>query len=319
VGEIIIEVQSRSGNHTYAKFSKPFIRIGRAYDNDLIIADPYVSPYHVNIDLSENRLSVTDMSSTNGTTVNNGKPLEDQAVIISGDYLVIGRTTLRVLDSSHDVSPAITLIPRNSFRMNWAIPVCATLSLLLSIILLYVLQLSNSYKTVKPITLLAQILPILFMPLLWSGVWALAGHLTRKRANFAIQYTITNVSIILLIVSSAGMEYIDFYTGSIQLAKVLEYATVILFSTAALFSNLVVSTGVMTIKRFFISLGVVGFFALTVAITEHSSSLEDKISPKYSTTLKPPYVNIIKPIPFDRYLKECEPMFDYKSTLKEAR
>jgi pSer/pThr/pTyr-binding forkhead associated (FHA) protein len=312
MGEIIIEVQSRTGNHTYAKILKPLIRIGRAYDNDLIIADAYASPHHATIEISENRLFVTDTSSTNGTVINKGKPIKDQTEIVSGDCLVIGKTTLRVLDASHDVSPAITLIPRNSSRMTLAIPVGAILSLLFSILVLYILQLSNSYKAAKPITLLAQILPILSLPLLWSGVWALAGHITRKKAYFGIHYTITNVSIILLIVSSVCIEYIDYYTGNILLAKVLEYTTAILFSTTALFSNLVVSSGIMTIKRVFISLGVVGFFALTVAISEHSSSIEDKISPENSTTLKPPYINIVKPLSFGNYLQECESLFEHK-------
>src|SRR5512133_3570664 len=317
MGGIIIEIQPRSGNHTYKKFSQPSIRIGRAYDNDLIIADPYVSPHHATIDISESILYVTDISSTNGTVINKGKPISDQTEIISGDCLVIGKTTLRVLDSSHDVSPAISLSQKKSSRMTMAIPVCAILSLLFSIAVLYMLQLSNSYKAIKPITLLAQILPILFAPLLWSGVWSLAGHITRKKAHFGIQYTITNVSIIFLIASSAGIEYIDYYTGNIQLAKVLEYTTAILFSTAALFGNLVVSSGVITIRRFVLSFGIIGFFALTIAITEHSSSLEDKISPKYSTSLKPPYVNIVKPLSYEHYLKECEPLFEPESSLKK--
>jgi pSer/pThr/pTyr-binding forkhead associated (FHA) protein len=317
MGEIIIEIQSRTGNHTYVKFSHPSIRIGRAYDNDLIIADPYVSPHHAIINLSENSAIITDMSSTNGTVINKEKPIETPTEIFSGDCLVLGKTTLRILDSAHNVSPAISLSPRMSSRMTAAIPLYAMLSLLFFIVVLYALQLSNSYKDVKPITLLAQILPILFAPLLWSGVWSLVGHLTRKKAHFGIQYTITNVSIILMIVSSVSIEYVDYYTGNIQLAKVLEYSTAILFSTATLFGNLVVSSGVITIRRFVLSFGIIGFLALTVAITEHSGSLEDKISPKYSTTLKPPFVKLVKPHSYENYLKECESLFDSKSSSKE--
>jgi hypothetical protein len=316
MGGIIIEIQSRSGNHTYTRFSHPSIRIGRAYDNDLIIADPYVSPHHATIDISEDRQHITDLSSTNGTVINKGKTIQETTEIFSGDSLVIGKTTLRIFDSTHTVSPAISLSPQMPSRITKTIPIYAFLSLLLSIAVLYALQLSNSYKEIKPITLVAQILPILFAPLLWSGVWSLAGHIARKKAYFGIQYTITNVSIILMIVSSISIEYIDYYTGNIQLAKVLEYSTTILFSTAALFGNLVVSSGVMSIKRFLLSFGIIGFIALTVAITEHSRSLEDKISPKYSTTLKPPYVNIVKPRSYKNYLKECEPLFDSIATSK---
>lgn len=310
MGEIIIEIQSRPGIHTFSKFSGSSIRIGRAYDNDLILTDPYVSPHHAIITISENSLSITDMSSTNGTVVNKGKSIHEPARLISGDYLLLGKTTLRVLDPAHSVSPAIPCNTGMSSRMSAMIPAYATLSLLLSIIILYILQLSNSYKEVKPITLLAQILPILFAPLVWSGIWSLAGHLARKKAHFGLQYTITNMSIILMIISSMIIEFVDYYTGSIQLAKVLEYTTVVLISTVALFGNLVVATGVLTIRRFALSFGIIGFLALTVAISEHSHSLEDKITPKYSTTLKPPFIKPAKSLSYESYLKECTPLFE---------
>jgi hypothetical protein len=125
------------------------------------------------------------------------------------------------------------------------------------------------------------------------------------------------MSIILAIVTSVGIEYIDYYTSNFQLTKVLEYSTAILFSTAALFGNLVVSSGVFSLKRFVLSFGIIGIIGLTVAVSEHSSSLEDKISPRYSTTLKPPYVNFVKPLTFENYLKECKPLFELKGSSKE--
>lgn len=45
---LIIEIKTR-GLHRYYAFDKPELRLGRALDNDIILSDPTVEPYHVKI------------------------------------------------------------------------------------------------------------------------------------------------------------------------------------------------------------------------------------------------------------------------------
>ena len=45
---LIIEIKTR-GLHRYQAFDKPELTLGRALDNDIILSDPTVEPYHVKI------------------------------------------------------------------------------------------------------------------------------------------------------------------------------------------------------------------------------------------------------------------------------
>lgn len=69
------------------------IRLGRAYDNDAVIADEYVSSYHAEILVTDQReYLVRDLKSTNGTFVNDRRV--STALLNPGDRLRLARITL---------------------------------------------------------------------------------------------------------------------------------------------------------------------------------------------------------------------------------
>lgn len=68
-------------------------RIGRAEDNDLVLADPRASRFHAEVEHAPAGYIVRDLESTNGTTVNGRKVRE--RLLEGGDRLVIGETELR--------------------------------------------------------------------------------------------------------------------------------------------------------------------------------------------------------------------------------
>ncbi len=71
----ILQIQLvRAGYSDEHRFSQSVLNIGRAADNDVILDDPQVSAHHLRIEHAEDRFTVTDLRSTNGTRVN-GLPL----------------------------------------------------------------------------------------------------------------------------------------------------------------------------------------------------------------------------------------------------
>ncbi len=62
------------------------VRVGRAPDNDVVVADPEVSAYHLVLDWDGDRLRAHDLGSTNGTFVDGGKV---QGTVEVGDGAVI--------------------------------------------------------------------------------------------------------------------------------------------------------------------------------------------------------------------------------------
>ena len=68
-------------------------RIGRAEDNDLVLADPRASRFHAEIEHVPSGYIIRDLGSTNGTMVK-GRKVQER-LLEDGDKLVIGGTELR--------------------------------------------------------------------------------------------------------------------------------------------------------------------------------------------------------------------------------
>ena len=71
--------------------NSPSIRIGRALDNDIVLAEDPVSAEHCRLDRVDGTFRLTDLGSTNKTWVN-GKKV-DEVVLKDGDQIRVGRTT----------------------------------------------------------------------------------------------------------------------------------------------------------------------------------------------------------------------------------
>ncbi|HWB78924.1 MAG TPA: sigma 54-interacting transcriptional regulator [Nannocystaceae bacterium] len=72
------------------------LTIGSATGNDLVVADPTVSRFHLELQRTPEGVRVVDCGSTNGTWVGNVRV--QQALVVPGTVLRIGRTSLRVTD-----------------------------------------------------------------------------------------------------------------------------------------------------------------------------------------------------------------------------
>ena len=86
------------------RLDKNIITIGRNTDNDLVIMDPLVSKYHVQIQSIDGLILISDLKSSNSTFVNNMKITE--AYLNIGDEVIIGKHVIR-LQYGKDKEPSI--------------------------------------------------------------------------------------------------------------------------------------------------------------------------------------------------------------------
>ena len=79
-----------------SKAPSEHLTVGTAEGNDLVLSDPTVSRYHLELVRGEGGIEVVDHGSTNGT-VHQGVRIE-RAVVRPGTVLTLGRTSIRVGD-----------------------------------------------------------------------------------------------------------------------------------------------------------------------------------------------------------------------------
>ncbi|NIQ57494.1 MAG: FHA domain-containing protein, partial [Gemmatimonadetes bacterium] len=71
------------------RIERPCASVGRATDNDVQFPDRSVSRHHCRIRREEDRWTIEDLESTNGTLVN-GTPVRRAARLFHGDEIVVG-------------------------------------------------------------------------------------------------------------------------------------------------------------------------------------------------------------------------------------
>ena len=148
------------------------IRLGRGYDNDIILDDAHSAARHAIVEaFSDEQLILHDLGSQNGT-IHNGR--RHSSVILGGDTVVrLGHTNLRVRGADF---PVPRELPDTTMH-GWegALPALAGLILIATVAALAT-WLSDA-DTFQPITYLLAIASSLGAGLVWGGVWAAGNRL----------------------------------------------------------------------------------------------------------------------------------------------
>gem|GEM_PF-1918326 len=109
VSHVVVVVQDAEGTRHERVVLQPHqpILIGRGWHCDIIVQDQQVDPEHARLLLSPtDEMLCEDLGSRNGTKVD-GKSIDDAQAMGSGGAVKLGRATLRVYRSDHQVGPAV--------------------------------------------------------------------------------------------------------------------------------------------------------------------------------------------------------------------
>jgi hypothetical protein len=179
---IWIEILSRHRDVT-ARFriAGPEASIGRGYDNDVIVDDPYVAAQHLRIFRDETgQLVAEDMGSANGLFLDGGKSRQARVVVDGSHPIRIGQTFLRIRETSHAVERERVAHPERPM-----LPVLLALALGLAISGIDELQVWLSQTTEPRISnYLTPLLVVAGILLVWVGMWSLLSRILSGRSHF---------------------------------------------------------------------------------------------------------------------------------------
>jgi hypothetical protein len=197
--------------------------IGRAYTNDVILEDPFVSPVHCSIrEGAAGDVVVEDLDSLNGLRAASGRHAVASLVLSSGDRFRVGETVLRFVEADHPVPPAEpmpqdeggVLHALRDRRLSGAAIALGTFVLTLNAYL-------GIYYDLSWVNVVSPGVFGLGALALWAGIWAFANRLLTHRFDFIRHLACACLASVAIVLGTAGAEYVDFLSSSPGAGKTL--------------------------------------------------------------------------------------------------
>lgn len=191
-----VEVLSRQGEvAARERIERAEARIGRAFDNDVVIDDPHVAPHHLRVFRGEDgELVAEDLGTLNGLYTEHGAQRITRVPLGREPVIRIGRTSLRVHDGAHAVAPEKPLTPPR-LHARWAVGLGA--GLFAAILAVNWLNLTTEPSTnviLLPLLALATVLAV------WTGFWALLSRIFAGQSLFVLHLRIAVTACIALLI-----------------------------------------------------------------------------------------------------------------------
>jgi hypothetical protein len=170
---IWVEILSRH------RFAAPEVRIGRGYDNDLVLDDPHVAVHHLRVyRASTGDLIAEDIGSVNGMFLDRDGRRHER-VLLDGDKIIrIGNVLLRLRDARY-------AMPRERARQPPALLWPAAVGLAVAILGMAALsQWLGETREPKASHYVLLLLGLAGYALAWTAVWTVLSRVFAGKAQF---------------------------------------------------------------------------------------------------------------------------------------
>jgi pSer/pThr/pTyr-binding forkhead associated (FHA) protein len=314
---IVLELLSRKNIPLkHYKFEQDYVCVGRDFNNDLRLDDPYVCPSHmlVAIDPESGKLMVNDCQSTNGIKVNN--KFVRQATLNSNDVIKIGRTRLRIIDTKVPLAEAMPLseLEENLSWLNQSF-----LAICLSLVYLSFLLLSKYLGSVQEFSFikgLSSELGQLAVFCLWPLSFAILAKVVQKESHIISQFSLLWILVLLVngLILLQKIAVFNIHPGSwITWLELVIFALVIgSFIWLSLFIAFHQSNHRRNIIACSMTFAILGpIYALSFLNTDEFNS-----RPSYNPILLPPTYNITSASQTDKFIEQANNLFTQVDKLK---
>jgi hypothetical protein len=296
------------------------VSLGRAYDNQVILHDPYVSPSHAVVEIDETgRLFIRDLNSENGIRDRFNKPLASINAISSGDEFILGKTRIRVLLSNHQVVPALRLSKMDSF-LHWIghPGMVVLLALLLSAVVLVKTYL-QTYTAFRLAGQFNTLVALMLLCMSWALFWLLVARISKHDGHFLQQLSVTFLVLAFATGITSIMGWISFNIPGRIAPVVSEYLQWFIVVSVLLWFNLYVALFQSRNKRLFISVGFGVLSVVALLVTDQLGKRDFSSRPTYTSTLLPPSLLVATPVSTKKFIMKSDKVFSSLSTEKNKK
>jgi len=283
--------------------------VGRAYDNDLIVDDPFVAPLHLKIGYDESgTLWMEDLAAHAGNAGTD--EIVTRMRVDTEAAIRIGHTSLRVRTRTFAVPPALVLADQRRAGTRFALKGLSVGAAFIALSLLSTwLTQTSEFKLANYLSV-AVIFPLVMIG--WAGAWALVTRIMTSQAQFSrhvfIVFAIL-VAFFLIDLATDVLAYSLVWTAPQRWLPVVAWSVL----GALVFAHL----AVITPRHLRLAGGIVAIVTV-VAIGVHISlRLEsERTQPQRITAqLMPTYLLLKNPVAPDAFFKEVDSL---RPKLEEA-
>lgn len=227
--------------------SFPF-RIGRAYDNDLILADETVSPHHLQLEQDEEGYWIRNLSTENGTWEGERQLSAEREPLRVPLSVTAGHTGLKILSEDAEVAPA-----RMQIRLTRLSTLCMDIRVAVALLLVYLC--TSIYYTFEKQgfsrewtdILLDEVFSLL-MPLAVATATGFISRLLLHHWRFALQLSIASIAFLLNLLLTEVTFALSYFLTDQEAAEVF-YNVVFVVALTALLAWQLRAISVLARKR----------------------------------------------------------------------
>lgn len=308
---IFIEVRDEHGKLLERFKATNFpLRIGRAYDNDLIVDDPYVCAHHCEIVIDEaGRVLANDLASVNGTHVMGAAAPSGQIEVSADSQLRIGHTTLRFRFADQVIEATR---PDQIRRRQWHEWPPRTLAANLAVLLVaaLIMTVSNYFESYQEFEFgryfFREQIPALMAVAGWAGIWAIVSRVTEHRFDFTRHATILVTILLVMYLSDTLIEFLKFGFATQWPLDVLNLGISGVAIALLLYWHLRLSSALKPVRLMMASSLVAVLMIGLLQFNDYLDSKEFRNTPFYPTALKPPSFQMVESKSVDDFLRKAE-------------
>ena len=304
---IIVEVRDRRLHLLARQRVQQFpVRIGRAYDNDIILDDRHVDAHHAVLYLDDDgTVVIEDFGSVNGVRDGLRGAVSPKVRLASGGTARLGETVLRVLDAGHAVARAVPLAHESRLARLVRTRSAAWVAIGGSTLLSMLMASFRLYDGESAIAAVSAAMLVLVMLSIWAGIWAIVGRAQGGRARFLTHLAIASAAAAVGTVWVAVAGYLEFLWPDFPARSFIESAGTCAIFIAALGAHLSLVSTMSRQRRLLIAsavtLGLVGLVA--VGELGEGSGFDNGLH--YSDELRPLGRTLVHTVTLENFLSDA--------------
>ncbi|WP_144393509.1 FHA domain-containing protein [Pleionea sediminis] len=309
---LVIEEINRSKKvlQRYRFKDKNCIRIGRALDNDIILNEPHVSPYHAELKLNDvGQWVIQDLNSINGIRNHSRKAVENGSIIESGDTYLLGRSYISIWREDHPVEEAWPLHSVEDLFHRISAPWVLALLVIGFVYGEWLLANLSNYRELSPSRLTNQIIYQLLVAVGWATAWSLSGRVIRHESRFYSHLAVTFIAAILMQWAPFILKILSFNGGyGLWNREILYFINGALFSLL-LWCNFYLSMPQRPVIRIIWSNALAWGVVLIYLLPPIFDARSFRAFPMYDSSILPPSVFWADTMSPEQFLQQTEQLY----------